>query len=285
MRRPPLQISDLPRRGCHHLESTGPRSCPKGIRPPSLSPPASIGESFSRWLLTMRRLALFLVLVTMMLSGCAGWVVFGHTIGEGHPTPAGQSAPQVPVAPQAPVVPRTPVAPQTGAAPQTTVASRVSAALPAGSKLTAVRVSFTPEVKKKVNADPRFKDGALLTAIERELRSRKLLNDNDPADATADRTVEVVIDDFATGASSNAVVFGYVLGTGTLAGIIDVRDAAGQELQTFRIKTDSRLATPADDEQAQPLQALYHKFADLTVDNLTGVPQKPDQTSNNEVPR
>jgi hypothetical protein len=214
----------------------------------------------------MRKVILFVAPIFPMLSGCAGWVIFGHTIGQGDSTPQQQSAPQA-LAPTA-----APAAAQ--------LRSATSAPDP---KLRAVTLAFTSEAKEKINADPRFNGDALLAAIHADLQSHALLDDN--GDAHSDRSVEIVIDDFATRPTSNAIVFGYVLSNATLSGNIEVRDATGRELRTFNIKADSRLAAPADGEQGQPLGPLYRRFADLAVSELTGVPIKAPDNSNTEVPR
>ena len=131
-------------------------------------------------------------------------------------------------------------------------------------------MTFTPDAKEKIGADPRFNQEALLAAINGELRSHDLIDDS--GDAPADHTIDIVIDDFVTRPSSNAVVFGYVLSNATLTGNVELHDATGRELGGFRIKADSHLSAPVNGEQAQPLRPLYRRFADLTVSKLTGVP-------------
>jgi hypothetical protein len=239
--------------------------------------------------------ALFLVPVAIALSGCAGWVVFGHTIEKPADSRSEPAAPQ-PVATQsatAPPVAAQPAAPQPAGAQPTAVAPSANQAVatetasiqpspgPSRSLLKGVTVTLTPAARQKAATDRRFKEDALVAAIENELRARKLLAEND---VKAERTVAVVIDGFATRPSSNAVVFGYIMSVGTLTGNVDVRAASGEELQTFRIAAKSRLATPTSGEDTQPLHALYSKFANLTVDDLSGT-TRPDDVTNNEVPR
>jgi hypothetical protein len=144
-----------------------------------------------------------------------------------------------------------------------------------------VAVTFTPQAKEKVSADRRFREGALLTAVEGELRARNLLKDGG---SRAGRTVEIQIDDFATRASTNAVVLGYKLGAGTLTGNVRVRDGKGNELQGFRIEAASRLTTAVNDEKSNPLVSLFGRFAELTVDNLGGSPRKHDKAPANQMP-
>jgi hypothetical protein len=204
-----------------------------------------------------------------MLSGCAGWVVFGHTIGQESSASPVQAAPAAPAA----AVAQEPAPPAPASQPR-------AKAPVAQTKFRTANLVFTPDVKAKIAADPRFSGEALFTAIGAGLRSHDLMQDS--GDTQADHTVEIDIDDFVIRPASNAVLFGYVLSTATLTGRVVVRDAAGRELRRYRIKASSRLATPATGEPPQPLDSLYNRFADLTVSKLTGMPIK---VAEQDVPR
>ena len=188
----------------------------------------------------------------MSLSGCAGWVVFGHTIQGPQPAPPAQPllTTQVPT-PQPPPA-------QVPSAPPASLETPM---------LKAVTLTFTPAAQQKIAAEPQFQQATLLTAIESELRAHKLLDASDPR---ARGTAEISIDDFATRPASNAVVFGYILGTGTLSGNVAVHAVAGNALRDARITAQSHLAKPVSDGQANPFGPLYHRFAAATVDSLTG---------------
>jgi hypothetical protein len=133
--------------------------------------------------------------------------------------------------------------------------------------LKSVSVSFTPTARKKIAAEPQFKEDRLLAVILSELRAHKLFDDSD---SHATGTLEVSIDDFATRPLSNAVVFGYVLGNGTLAGHIEVHNAGGKGPRDPRITAQSRVEKPISAEESNAFGPLYRKFADLTVDSLNG---------------
>jgi hypothetical protein len=192
---------------------------------------------------------LVLVILLLALSGCARWVIFGHTYEPKAATPVGE--------PNA----------QPG---------------PSRSPLRVAAVTLTAEVREKASADPRFKEGGVLTAIESELRADGFLADED---AKADRAVTVVIDDFNTRPATNAVVFGSVISEATLAGNVEVHAASGRMLQAFRIEAKSRLVTPASGADEQGLRKLYGKFAEEVVAELSGIPRKPDDVTNSEAPR
>ena len=203
----------------------------------------------------MRTLTLIPVAVAalMTLSGCAGWVVFGHTLEGKQPA----------------------AAPAASQAPPTTHPTPTSPASPDAPMLKAVTVTFTPAAQQKIAAEPQFQPATLLTAIENELRAHKLLADNDPH---ARATVEIAIDDFATHPTSNAVVFGYIMGTGTLTGNLEVHAADGKEPKDARITAESRVAKSVNDGRANPFEPLYRRFATATVNSLTGTPAQPDES-------
>ena len=201
----------------------------------------------------MRKLLIPIAAAALMsLSGCAGWVVFGHTIQGPQPAPPAQP----PLTTQVPT-PQPPPAQVPSAPP----------ASPETPMLKAVTLTFTPAAQQKIAAEPQFQQATLLTAIESELRAHKLLDASDPR---ARGTAEISIDDFATRPTSNAVVFGYILGTGTLSGNVAVHAVAGNALRDARITAQSHLAKPVSDGQANPFGPLYHRFAAATVDSLTG---------------
>jgi hypothetical protein len=131
--------------------------------------------------------------------------------------------------------------------------------------LKAVTVTFTPAARDRIATEPQFKQDSLLAAIEADLRAHKLLDDADPR---ARGTLNISIDGFATRPLSNAVVFGYLLGNGTLTGNIEVRATDSKELPAARINAESRVDKPVSDGQANPYGPLYRRFADLTVDSL-----------------
>ena len=199
----------------------------------------------------MRASTGFLIPIVLALSGCAQWIVFGHPIGEGRAAGAG------------------PVAAQPAAALDR---------LPVRS----VTVSFTSEAKDQAAADSRLKEDSLRTAVEHELRSRNLLSDEAPANTG--RTMEVSVGSFSTRTTTNAVVFGQILGAGTLAGDVRVRDGSGNELQTFHVKASSRVNHPVNSVGPDTLNSLYQRFADLAVDSLAGAPTKPVDLTNNGMP-
>jgi hypothetical protein len=164
-------------------------------------------------------------------------------------------------------VPAYPIPRPNAAAP--VIASQPTSAAES-SNIKAVKVTFTPAAQDQVAAEPQFTSAGLLAAVEGQLHSHKLLDEPGP---DAGDTIEILIEDFGTHTTSNAVIFGYVLSTGTLKGKLDVLAPDGTLVRSSRIQTRSRLTQPAGADQTISFQPLYEGFADLTARTLTGAPE------------
>jgi hypothetical protein len=243
----------------------------------------------------MAKFAVLWVLVATMLAGCGEVIVFGHVVGErktaeqpqpdrtpssaatpataatsataaGAPsTSAGSGAP----APQ----PGSPAAPGTSSA-ETRLAAAASSA---PHVVKSVNIVVTPEAAAKVTGDAsRFTADALLDAIKTELKSRKLLDEQNPR---ATGTAEIVVDDLATRPTSNVILFGYKMLAGTLEGDIRVTGATDNDSTGSRIVAQSKLTLAASGDDKNPLGPLYRRFAVLAADRLAGVESQPQDPS------
>jgi hypothetical protein len=259
----------------------------------------------------MLRLLASLILPVAALTGCGEVVVFGHVVRE---DPAKtEAAAQKPATEQATSKPTTEaaasqsateavasnppadeavaskpaaeetVAPNpatatesTHAAPQTS--SPAATAVPAAHVLHAVNVTVSPASQA---GDAGVDAAALLDAIRAELKSRKLLDEQNPS---ADGTAEVLIDSAAMHPTVNAVIFGQRPMAGTITGEVRLSSASGEELPTSRIVAESRFTITDDGQNQNALGPLYRRFAVLTADELTTAkpnkdagrqPQKP----------
>jgi hypothetical protein len=216
-------------------------------------------KMLKRWIL--------LLLTLGVLTGCGGRVVvFGHTMGEegAHTQAKVVSNPGAEATSNA-----TAEASSNPAAEATSNATAQPTSTPGVQKVSAVTLALTSQAEAKVANDPRFKVDELLNAVEGELKSRDMFDGQDPH---ASGTAEILIDDFATRSTSNAVVFGYNFAAGTLTGDVRLRDAQGHELQHFKIAAEARLTIAANGEDSKPLAGLYRRFATLAADRVAGVP-------------
>ncbi|HEY4210200.1 MAG TPA: hypothetical protein VGM84_01855 [Steroidobacteraceae bacterium] len=225
----------------------------------------------------MRAVPLLLIPIAVALSGCAQFIIFGHPVGGPHPTVAAESAASAVGSSDATE------SPATAAPAKSNSAASIPAASAAPTTVTSVIINFTPAALDAASAAFKLQWRPLRTAIEGELRARKLLGAGNTT--VPGRTIEISIDGFTARTASNVVMFGQLFEAGTLTGDVTVRDRSGAALQTYRIKANSHLNRPATGATVETLTPLYRKFADLTVDDLDGAPRKPVDLTNTGMPR
>ena len=214
----------------------------------------------------MARSAVLSVLLVALFAGCGQVVVFGHVVGD-HKT-AEPSAPESGTATPEPRSMSAPAQTTSGSvAPVSTLLPSKAAVIPHVVK--AVNITVTSEVAAKVTGDAsRFSADALLDAIKTELKSRKLLDEQDPRAAG---TAEVIVDRLGTRPTSNAIVFGYKMLAASLEGDVRVTGLQGGESTGSRIVAESKLTVAASGDDKNPLGPLYKRFAVLTADRLAGI--------------
>lgn len=217
----------------------------------------------------MARFSIASLLILAMLAGCGQVIVFGHVVGEDKPSAQPKPEGSATTPPQA----ATPAS-ASAAGASTPANAQLAARSPVvAHAVKAVNLTVTPEAAARVTGDAsRFTAEALLDAIKAELKSRKLLDEQDPQ---ASGTAEVVVDRLATRATTNAVVFGYKMLAGTLEGDIRLTGIDGGESIGSRIVAESKLTIAVSGEDKNPLGPLYRRFAVLAADRLAGVASKP----------
>ena len=183
----------------------------------------------------------------------------------------------LPAATEAALTPATEVAaPPAAAAAAPSVAAASSTQAAQQSSTAAARDLSTPHLLHAVNvtlspasqaSTASIDAAALLDAIRTELRSRALLDEQNPS---ADRTAEILVEGATTRRTVNAVVFGRQPMAGTLTGELHVSSASGDS-RTSRIVAESRYSVTDDGQDKNALGPLYRRFAVLTADELTGI--------------
>ena len=230
----------------------------------------------------MRAAIALLIPIAAALSGCVHFVAFGHQIGgpaAAAATPASATAAARPASSPAPAAAT--AAPEGTAAPAATASGPGVVAVVAPT-VNSVSVNLAEAVQGDASTDLKLLGGPLRVAIEDELRSRKLLGDEDGS--AMGRTIAISIDGFTARTTSNVILFGQVFEAGTLTGDVTVRDGGGAALQTYHIKANSHINRPAAGATTDTLTPLYRKFANLAVDNLSGAPRKPVDLTNTGMP-
>lgn len=147
------------------------------------------------------------------------------------------------------------------AAPSTAAPSEIpQPSLAATRTVQDVLLVITPSVV----ADPAIEAPALLETIRQTLRSRGVQTGTGTSMAT------VTLSAFETHATSNAVVFGYLPGAGSLKANVSVVDGAGAELSRFDVAASAVLRAPASNTRAFALAPLYRDVADRIANQLAG---------------
>jgi hypothetical protein len=159
--------------------------------------------------------------------------------------------------------------PSTHATRETSAAATAS---PTARRLHAVNVTVSPASQA---GDASVDAAALADAIRTELRSRNLLDEQNPS---SDGTAEVLIESATTHPAVNAVIFGRRPMAGTLTGELHVSSASG-ERPSSTIVAESRYSIAADGQDKNSLGPLYRRFAVLTADELTGIAANPNRNA------
>lgn len=208
-------------------------------------------------------------ILAVALTGCGEVVVFGHVVRE-NPSKTEAAASNTATAPAAPEA-----AP---AATSTQTIATVVVAPAAAHLLHAVNVTVSPASQTtNVSVDA----AALLDAIRTELRSRNLLDEQNPS---ANGTAEVLIESATAHATVNAVIFGQRPMAGTLTGEVHLSSASGEELVASRIVAESRFTITDDGQGPHALGPLYRRFAVLTADELTAAKPNNDAGIQSQTP-
>ncbi len=138
---------------------------------------------------------------------------------------------------------------------------------PATTLVNKVTLSFTPEAQKKLADNLKFNQNTLLDTVKRALDARKLL---DEKGAAAGQTLEIQLTDIRVRSNFSAFMWGFMAGADRVKGDVIMRDAVGRESNRFSVYADYALGGLGGAQDEARMSWLYEKFAQLTVQNLTG---------------
>lgn len=134
-----------------------------------------------------------------------------------------------------------------------------------------VNLSFTPEAQKELSDNLKFNQNTLLDTVKRALATRKLLDEGNPK---ATQSIDILLTDIRVRSTFNAFMFGFMAGADRVKGDVTLRDVNGTELNHFSVYADYALGGLAGAQDEARMSWLYEKFAQLTVDSLSGEDQK-----------
>lgn len=182
------------------------------------------------------------VAAALLLGGCMRVTLLGHTVTEGR-----ASAPR-----------------------QTQQDADAQALARASRAVTAVSVALIPEIGAPAIAGARIEAAALRAAIEAAWRERGMLDEQ-----VSSHTADVQIIEAKLQRTGTTVVFGRIPATGSLTGMVRIRDAGGQELRVFRVVVETAVDIPEEGAGAEALAGLYRRFADNAAIELAASGREP----------
>jgi hypothetical protein len=144
----------------------------------------------------------------------------------------------------------------TGAAPPVKVA-----------KYKVVNVKLNEAAQKKQADNAQFSKEELSAFIKRKLDARTAI----AVDATHD--IEVTVTDFRVRSAFTAIMFGFMAGNDSIDGKVDVKDAAGNIINSFDVSASYALGGLAGGQDGARMNWLYEKFADLAIAEMLDQPK------------
>lgn len=194
------------------------------------------------------------------------------TLASSNPAPMPSvSSAAVPMsgAPNAPLPNSTlqPSLPAVNANPAATGAPRTSGVY------STVTVTLSEHAQELAAADPRLSADAVVTAVEHELQTYRLL-----APGSAAPTLAITVENFTNTLASNAMVLGFTFRNAMLTADIQVQGGSpAAALPPFDVHARTRLTSRDEGTNTGSLSGLYQRFAQILVADLRGVepPEEP----------
>jgi len=128
-------------------------------------------------------------------------------------------------------------------------------------------ISLSPQAQKQLGDNLKFNQDQLLATVKRAMEANNLLAKDG---GTSTLRVEILVKDIRVRSNFTAVMFGIMAGTDSLLGDVIVKDASGRELHRFSVSTSYGLGGLAGGQDDVRMNWMYEKFAEHTVNELTG---------------
>jgi hypothetical protein len=127
-----------------------------------------------------------------------------------------------------------------------------------------VELQLTDDARKLQADNAQFSPKELARFMELRLDGNDLLR------ADAPNSIHITIEDFRVRSAASAVLLGILAGTDSLSGRVQVLDATGQQLHSFKVNASYGLGGWGGGQDSMRMNWLYEKFAELTLNELTG---------------
>lgn len=133
-----------------------------------------------------------------------------------------------------------------------------------GASYSTMELVMTDQARRLQVDNPQFNAQELAGYLQRRLDGNGLLKSD------AAYKVNVTIDEFRVRSAVSAVLFGVMAGTDSIDGHVQVLDARGRTLHSFKISASYGLGGWGGGQDGTRMTWLYDKFAELTVSELMG---------------
>lgn len=150
------------------------------------------------------------------------------------------------------------------AGPATQAAYRLSAE----KKISEVTVSLSPAAREKLKDNLKFDPEELRKHMERALSAYQII---DPGQKGSLPAMEVIVTNMRVRSNFSAVAFGIMAGTDSLEADVVIKDAAGKELDRFKVSASYGLGGLAGGQDSARMSWIYEEFSKQAVQEVTGV--------------
>lgn len=134
-------------------------------------------------------------------------------------------------------------------------------------KVSQLSVSLTQDAKTKVADNLKFDKEQLLSHVKRALDANAMLLSEPDGSAPE---MEIEVKDFRVRSNFSAVMWGFMAGADSITGDVVLRNAQGDEVDRFEVSVSYALGGLAGGQDGARMSWLYEKFAEETLNELTG---------------
>lgn len=113
----------------------------------------------------------------------------------------------------------------------------------------------------------KFDKDELLSHVKRTLDANAILLPEPDNQAPG---LEIQVKDFRVRSNFSAVMWGFMAGSDSITGDVVMRDANGNEVDRFEVSVSYALGGIAGGQDGTRMSWLYEKFAEETLNELTG---------------
>jgi hypothetical protein len=134
-------------------------------------------------------------------------------------------------------------------------------------KYKSIAVALTDAAQKKHADNIQFNKDELSGMLKRKLEARSAIV------ADAQHEVQVTVTDFRVRSAFSAIMFGFMAGTDSIDGTVDVKDPAGKVVNSFKVSASYGLGGLGGGQDSARMNWLYEKFADLAIAEMMEAPK------------